>query len=211
MASRKPMSTKEITDLITQLKSETPDYPADLLAARKAAFLKQAVNISISTKGGPQGSSGGSGAAVGGGATSQGILLQALIGISVVAALLLAAFAYRNQIPDPSQGNEVVAQEEISSPLAPEVVVVETDSLLPLITAPRVTPTVTPWTPVDDSDPSKPSVAAAQAEKTKTNSGLHLGQTPGTPAAPGQGNPGNVNKPDKPDKPEKPEKPKKEK
>jgi hypothetical protein len=46
---------------------------------------------------------------------------------------------------------------------------------------------------------------------TKSNNGLHLGQTPGTPAAPGQGNPGNVNQPDKPkpDKPEKPEKPEK--
>ena len=75
MASRKPMSTKEITDLITKLKSETPEYPAELLAARKAAFLKQAVNISMSTKGGPQGSSGGSGTALGGGATPQGMLL----------------------------------------------------------------------------------------------------------------------------------------
>jgi hypothetical protein len=48
---------------------------------------------------------------------------------------------------------------------------------------------------------------AGTPKGTKSNPGLHLGQTPGTPAAPGHGNPGNVNKPDKPDKPEKPEKP----
>ena len=47
MVSKKPMNTKEITDLLSKLKAETPDYPSDLLAAKRAAFLKQAVNIKI--------------------------------------------------------------------------------------------------------------------------------------------------------------------
>ena len=57
MASKGTMNTKEITDLLSKLKAETPDYPADLLAAGKASFLKQAVNIKIDGKG--QGGEGG--------------------------------------------------------------------------------------------------------------------------------------------------------
>lgn len=41
MIAGKPPGPKEIIDLLSKLKDLTPEYPADLLAARRAAFLKQ--------------------------------------------------------------------------------------------------------------------------------------------------------------------------
>jgi len=225
MVSKKPMDTKEITDLLSKLKAETPDYPSDLLAAKRAAFLKQAVNIKIdgNGQGGQQSGTGSSGTALGGGAVGPGVL-QALIGISIVAAMLLAVYAYRDQITDVLQGNVVIAQEDNSqpsispSPLAPETVTALPGPLALEEAAPpvEITSTVTSGASLDDTDINGASVVAGTAgaevaaEKTKTNSGLHLGQTPGTPAAPGQGNPGNINKPEKPAKPTKPPKATKE-
>ena len=219
MSPRKPLKTKEITELLSKLKAETPEYPSELMEARKAAFLKQAVNIKIDRTGqggqqGGSGGSGGSGAALGGGSVP-GVLLQALIGITVVTALLLAAYAYRNQHGDESQDTKVVAQEElaISSPLAPETVTAIPGSVTPELTA-SPTPTGTLLV-LDDISINGASVAEELQSDNgvpnviNTDNGLHLGQTPGTPAAPGQGNSGNPNKPDKPDKPEKPDKPKK--
>jgi hypothetical protein len=233
MAPRKPLNTKEITDLLSKLKDKTPDYPSDMLAAKKAAFLKQAVNIKIETKGqGGEGGSGGSGSSGSafGGAATPGTLLQALIGIGLVAAISLAAYAYRDQIDDILQRNDGRAREELSQPSivstepAPGTVTAVPSFIASAFDAPpvEIVPTGTPGGG-DNIDLNGAAVVAGTpgaeiaSEKTKTNSGLHLGQTPGTPAAPGQGNPGNVNKPDKtkpekPDKPEKPEKPpKKEK
>lgn len=228
MTGKKTLNPEEITNLLSKLKNETPDYPSEMMAARKAAFLKQAVNIKIDTKGqggegGQQGGSGGSGGALGGGTAAPGMLLQALIGISIVAAMFLAAYAYRDQLTDAFGGHEVVVQENtyqaapISSPLAPV-----TSGEAPV--APDIAPTNTPAA-LADVDPSgetnisgitiieETPGAEFASDDIKTNNGLHLGQTPGTPAAPGQGNPGNLNKPDKtkPDKPNKPEKPDKPK
>jgi hypothetical protein len=226
MVFKRSLDFNEITGLFYKLKAETPDYPADLLAARKAAFLKQAVNIKIDGrgqggKGGQQGGSSGSGAALGGGAAGLGTLWQALIGVSIVAAMFLAAYAYREQITEILQGNEVAALEDVSqpsivsSPLAPGTVTAVPSSLAPALAVPpiEILPTGTPGASVDNTDLNGAEVvvgtpdAEISAEKTKSNSGLHLGQTPGTPAAPGQGNPGNLNQPDKPDKPTKPDKP----
>jgi len=231
MSPRKPLKPKEITELLSKLKDTTPDYPAEMMAAQKAVFLKQAVNIKIEGKGqggegGQQGGgsgsvgSGGTGAALGGGTATPSILLQALIGISIVAGMFLAAYALRDQIIDTIQGSEVAVQEKINvaipSPLTPATVTVVPSSLV-LATPP--TETILTQTPdaQENIEINGASVvqgtqqAGIAADGTKTNSGLHLGQTPGTPAAPGQGNPGNPNKPDKekPQKPDKPEKPKK--
>ena len=228
MEPRKPLNTKEITDLLSKLKDKTPDYPSDMMAAKKAAFLKQAVYIKIDTKsqGGEGGSSGSgsSGSAFGGGAATPGTLLQALIGIGLVAAISLAAYALHDQIDEIWQANEGRAREELSQPS-----IVSTEPIPGTVTAVpspiasalafvapsgEIVPTGTPGGG-DNTALNGAAVVAGTpgaeiaSEKTKTNSGLHLGQTPGTPAAPGQGNPGNVNKPEKPEKPEKP--PKKEK
>lgn len=216
------LKNKEITDLLSKHKAETPDYPADLLAARKAAFLKQAVKIKVGGKGqgGQRGGSGGSGTALSGGAVGPGALLQALIGILLVAAMFLAVYALRDQITEILLGNEVAALEDVSqpsivfSPLAPGTVTAVPSSQAPVVAAPSGE-SLLPGTPGafgDNIDLNRASVVAGTpgaeiaAEKTKSNNGLHLGQTPGTPAAPGHGNPGNPNQPDK-DKPEKSDKP----
>jgi hypothetical protein len=224
MSAEKPMKPEEIINLLSKLKDETPDYPAEMLAGRKAAFLKQVVNIKIDGKGqgGEGGQQGGSpSAASSGGAASPGMLLQALVGFSVVAAMLTAAFALREKIVEALQENEVLVRDESSpqpqigsTPLAPEAT-----PAVPSLAAPAV---ADPQSEINESDPpvdlgdtniDGASVAKgtpdpdSALDKTKTNNGLHLGQTPGTPAAPGQGNPGNPNQPEKPAKPEKTEKP----
>lgn len=236
MMSKKPLNPEEITNLFSKLKAETPEYPSEMMAARKAAFLKQAVNIKIDMKGqggkgGHQGgSSGSSGAALGGGTAAPGTFLQALIGISIIAAMFLAAFAYREQINDILGGERIAVHEGLSgmnpsqptpviSPLAP-VTGGETPGVIASeLAAPSsdIVPNATPVV-LDNSDLTDEtningiSVVAgtlgaeSTSDQIKTNNGLHLGQTPGTPAAPGQGNPGNLNQPDKTEKPPKPEK-----
>lgn len=222
MSPGKPLNTKEITELLSKLKAETPEYPSELMEARKAAFLKQAVNIKIDRTGqggdgghqGGSGGSGGSGAVLGSGSVP-GVLLQALIGIAVVTALLLGAYAYRNQFGDNSQNTRVSVDEEMpaSSLVAPETLTVIPGSATPVLTVSPTagTPTVTLLV-FDDMELNGASAVEelkterASINGTQTDNGLHLGQTPGTPAAPGQGNPSNPNKPDKPDKPKKPKK-----
>lgn len=226
MVSKKPLNPEEITDLLSKLKAETPEYPSEMMAARKAAFLKQAVNIKIDLKdqggnGGQQGGgSGSAGGGLGGGAVAPGTLLQALIGISIVTAMFLAAYAYRKEISGIIKGDEVTVQEDtsvpvpVSSPLAPEATGAAPGFVAPELVEPPLENIAT-GTPIAEGDTNlngallvggTPGIESA-SDDLKTNSGLHLGQTPGTPAAPGHGNPGNPNQPDKPDKPEKPEKP----
>ena len=43
-----PSNHQDIVELLSKLKEETPDYPAELLNARKDSFLKQDVNRKIS-------------------------------------------------------------------------------------------------------------------------------------------------------------------
>ena len=69
--ANKPLKPKEVTDLLSKLKSTTPDYPADLMAARRAAFVKKAIAVKLEGKGpggkgGQHGGSGGSGTTAGG-------------------------------------------------------------------------------------------------------------------------------------------------
>ena len=222
--AKSTMNSEEVIQLLSKLKTGTPDYPSDLLAARKAAFIKQAVTIKIDGKGqsGGNGGSGGSGAASGSGFATQGFLWQALIGFLVLSAILLTAFAYRDKIADFSSKNESIALVEdalISSDVSTTAVPVSNPSPL-LVPKTTAIPSETSEPLLSVSDAGSPEGGADQGlhlgqtpgtpdvpAGTKDNPGLHLGQTPGTPAAPGQGNPGNINKPEKPDKPDKPEKP----
>src|SRR3990172_6915523 len=117
MMPKRSLNPKDITTLLGKLKDETPEYPAELLEARKAAFLKQAVTLKIEGKGqggeggqeGGTSGSGGSGTALGGGTAALGFILQAVIGFSVIAAMLLTAFAFRKQIAEILRGGEVSA------------------------------------------------------------------------------------------------------
>ena len=55
---KRSFNPKDIISLLTKLKEQTPEYPAELLEARKAALLKHAATLNIQGKG--QGGEGGS-------------------------------------------------------------------------------------------------------------------------------------------------------
>jgi hypothetical protein len=218
MTPKLSSDSKEIINLLSRLKTQTPDYPAEMLAARKATFLKDAAVIKLQIKGqggegGQAGGSGGSSAAAGGSTTASGIAFQAAVGFGLVAALLIGAFFVDGQ-DRVSLDNTVVAIQENSDEL-----------ILPLtgaapLTATSIPTEVIPDTATPEITISDPSIYSGDTEVIydeidlvkklkKPNPGLHLGQAEGTPAAPGLGNPGNINQPEKPDKPDKPKKPEK--
>jgi len=212
---------KNIIALLVKLKDQTPDYPTDLMAARKAAFMKQVVSINVQVKGlesetgggsggGGPGSSGGSGF-LGGLSTAHGILLQVAIGVGAIAAILTSTYLFREQIIELLQDNGIVpvevTQAPSTEPAAPATVAPVTE--LPLTELP---PTELPPTVVV-TPAGSPAVGAILEDLNDVQDvpnklgGLHLGQTPGAPAVPGRGEPNKSNGPGKPEKPEKPEKP----
>ena len=231
MAGR-PVTPDKIIELLAELKQKTPEYPPELLEARKQSFLQQAISINLQGKGpggesgassggGGSGSSGGSGV-FGGMSAVQGILLQATIGVWIIAAMLTAAYIFRNQIVDLLQGNETVNIEVTEAPPAVAA---------PAITEPPPTelpPTESPSVFVDDDsedlseellDGGVPTENTDEAV-LKDENGKQLGLTPGAPDVSGEGDPkatnkdqqnppgqdgntvppGLIDKPDKPDK-----------
>lgn len=199
--SKQALNSQDVIDLLSKLKESTPEYPADLLAARKAAFL-QTVALQIppkgmSGKGGGDGGLSGS-STLGGMSTAQSILLQAVVGVWIIAAMLTAAYVFRDQIIDLLQDNGIVTIEVTHAP--------SVDPLIPDTLAPAtdISPTaITPLanTPVPNVNPETESPAEVQEAPTeKDNPGLHLGQTPGPPDTPNQDKPDksdNLNKPEK--------------
>jgi len=197
--SKQAPNPEEIISLLSKLKESTPEYPADLMAARKAAFLKEAIALQIhprgmSGKGGGDGGLSGT-STLGGMSAAQSILLQAVIGVWIIAAMLTAAYIFREQIIDLLQQNGIVTLEVTQAP--------SSDSLIPTTLAPNTEVPPTEITPlVETPVPGEPKEGESPAEiqeaptDAKNNPGLHLGQTPGAPDTPNQ---------DKPDKPEKPD------
>jgi len=219
MAGR-PVNPEKIIELLAELKTKTPDYPPELLEARKAAFMQQVISIGMQgngpggeSGGGNGGGSGGSGSGAFGGMSGiQGVLLQATIGVWVIAAMLTAAYVFRDQIVDLLQGNRTV---EVTQ--APPVEQMPTEFVAPLIepSPTELLPTETPE-PVFAGDGSEDyseriledGVPSETVEGAVDENGKALGLTPGAPDVPGQGDPNATNKdknstPDKPDKPEK--------
>lgn len=213
------LNPQDIIGLLSKLKAGTPDYPAGLMAVRKAAFMKQAVALKIhghghsGKDGGDGGSAGSSGSggsgALGGMPTAQSILLRAVIGIWIIAALLTAAYVFRNQIMDLLQENHLISVEVTQAPAIdstlPVLVTPATEISPTVVTPTSTTATATPGTlssgtPGIQTTPESSSGIQNTPDGTKDNQGLHLGQTPGPPDTPNQ---------DKPDKPGKPNKPKK--
>jgi len=205
------LTPDDIIGLLFKLKAATPDYPANLLVERKAAFLQQAITIKLngpgrggSQGGGDGGSSGPAGSGtLGGASVTQGILLYAVIGVWIIAAMLMAAYVFRDQIIDLLQDSGIV----VEMTQAPSV-----DAPLPVISSPiievpspeiTIPPgTATPDTLSDEETPPETLSESQDTSNTKENPGLHLGQTPGTPDVPDQEKP----KPDKPEPPTKPDK-----
>ena len=196
---------EELIALISKLKDKTPDYPVDLMAARKAAFLSQASAIKIDVnnqggKGGQGGASGGpSGIGFGGLSGIEGFLLQAVIGVWIIAAMLTAAYVFRDQIIDILQENDIFVVEDTRlSPDALDVSIPPEESLPSVVDMPATeTPTTEIVPATENSEPGAQNNAEpfeSIPDDSKDNPGLHLGQTPGPPEPPGK---------DKPEKPEK--------
>lgn len=211
--SKQFLNSQDVIGLLSKLKDSTPDYPMDLMAARKAAFLKQVIAINmdgsgLSGKGGGDGGLGGSGGSggsgiLGGMSSAQTILLQAVIGVWVIAAMLTAAYVFRDQIIDLLQDNgivEEITQVPFNEPVVPT-------SVSPATEAPTTEITSTPvHLPETEATAEVPSGIEDIPEDPKQNPGLHLGQTPGAPDTPNQDNPDKPDKPDPSDKQEKPNK-----
>jgi len=145
------------------------------------------------------GGTGGSGT-LGGMSTAQGILLQAVIGVWIIAAMLTTAYVFRDQIVDLLQNNEIINVELTQAPFiepAPPIQVTATTEISPTAATPT-SATATPGNlPGIESPPENSSDIPNISDDTEDNPGLHLGQTPGPPDTPNQ---------DKPDKPGKPNK-----
>ena len=211
--TKRPITPQALINLLGKLKGTTPDYPADLMAARKAAFLKHIATLPKppggETGGGGSGGggsgSGGESGLFGGMSTAQGILVQATIGVWVVAAMATTAYAFRDKIADLLQDNGTVnAEMTQESPI---------ELSAPVVTSPptEIPPTEPPTAFVSEGPDGVPvevtpeGPASVQEEPdAKKDKGKHLGQTPGPPDSPGHNN-----KPEKLDRPDKPGKPKK--
>jgi len=204
------LNSDDIVNLLSKLKAGTSDYPSDLMAARKAAFLSQiaTTNFDSPGRGGKGGGDGGSlfngSGMFGGMSTVQGILLQAVIGVWIIAAMLTAAYVFRDRIVDLLQDYGIVTVEitQLPSIDSPIPVTGVPSSEIPLTEIAPPSATALPGTSLDgdstsggsSNDQDNPSV---NPDDPQDDTGLHLGQTPGTPDTPNQ---------DKPGKPEKPEK-----
>jgi hypothetical protein len=202
--SEQALDSQDIIRLLSKLKESTPEYPVELLAARKAAFLNAAVATQIpprwrSGKGGGDGGASGTGS-LGGMSAAQSILLQAVIGVWIIAAMLTAAYVFRDQIVDLLRENGIVTLEVTQAPL--------NDPIIPATIAPATEVAPTETTPLADTPAPgndsgiEPSEEIQEASPdSKENPGLHLGQTPGAPDTPNQEKPDS--KPDNPKKPNK--------
>jgi len=207
MFERSP-DPNDVVNLLSRLKANTPDYPSDLMTARKAAFLGQiaTTNFGSPGQGGKGGGDGGSlfnGSSVFGGmSTAQGIILQAVIGVWIIAAMLTAAYVFRNQIIDLLQDYGIVTVEitqlpSIDSPVPvtglPSSEIPPTElTALSATAVPGVDVTSEAETTSDNSSDGQGT--SVNPDDSQDDPGLHLGQTPGTPDPP------NKDKPDKPDK-----------
>lgn len=200
MIAKQFLHPKEIIELLSKLKEKTPDYPTDLMAARKAAFLKQIDEIKPDQPGQGGGGSGLSGTGLGGLSSMQGILLQAVIGVWIMAAMLMVMYIFREHITDWFGLNEKVFITVDTIPL-PADVPISLQSPAPGATDAAVTEfIITPESTKPEDSQSNGSTTDSSSstesspDNSKGNHGLHKGQTPGPP---------NSDKPDKPDKPNK--------
>jgi hypothetical protein len=115
---------QEMVRLLARLKEETPEYPADLLDARKYSFLKQIVDLKLSAEGQPGGTAGPGGAgrpgaalkAGAGGATILGLPLKAAIAIGMVILMLTAGYLFREQIVEFLAENGLINTAETAAP-----------------------------------------------------------------------------------------------
>jgi hypothetical protein len=136
--------------------------------------------------------------------TTQGILLQAVIGVWIIAAMLTAAYVFRDQIVDLLQDYGIVTVEFTQLPPfdSPIPVTGVPSSEIPPTEISSPSATALPGTSLDgdstsggsSNDQDNPFV---NPDDPQDEPGLHLGQTPGTPDTPNQDKPGKPKKPEK--------------
>jgi hypothetical protein len=198
----RPLNVRDILALLVQLKAKEAAYPASLLAARRAEFLKNVASIQMHQGQGPSNmnNQGGSSSSTGNPSSAGKILsssvhtasqtlngiLYAVVGVLSTIILAEVGYLYREEIREflvPGSGN-AESSVKITSP--PEVL----ETPIPSLTSsPTITETITrsPLLPIinpADTDTLQPtsinqpaSTLPPVATPTKDNPGLHLGQT----------------------------------
>jgi hypothetical protein len=150
---------EEITQLLSALEAKTPDYPAALLASRRASYQQGLAGLGIGLV--------AAGAAKGGlllGIWSVDNILKALIVLALLTEGIGGAILYRQR----------VMENTTSSPT-------------PTLTA-TIPPTATP-SPTRTATPTasatatlRPFFTSGPTDPRPTDRGRHLGQTPTPPA-----------------------------
>jgi hypothetical protein len=190
---KEPLEHQDIIELLAKLKAETPDYPADLVEARKAAYLKQIVEIEISRNDrrgeggnrGGTGGAGGSGAALGGG-VAQGMSLKAVFAVGLAVAMLTAAYLFRDQIVDFLAENEIINVEETATPsIAPAPAGLATE-------IPTLSGSSTGVEATENAPGFENNNLGETPDNANANPDHGFSQTPGTPTPQVRGSPFNV-------------------
>jgi len=195
---KRQFSLRDILSLLMQLKTREDEYPAALLAARRADFLAKVATIHPPDGRGPQNNtqaqSNSSPSSVnGGGSTAlkgmSGVqtatqtlntVLYAIVGVVSTIVLAEAAYLYREEIRDfflPNDGKTVSTE---SQPLP-----LPSETPLPDTTA-SVSPTTTPFTPLVATKPNGsntpiPDHTTVPPVSTPTKPGNRYGQETKTP------------------------------
>lgn len=196
---KRHFNLRDILSLLMQLKTREDEYPAALLAARRADFLAKVANMHPPDGKGSQNntqaqSNSSPSSSTGGGSTAlKGIsgvqaathtlntVLYALVGVIFTVVLAEAAYLYREEIRDfflPNDGR-AVSTEIQPVPLLPS------ETPLPDTTA-SVSPTTTPLTPQvatkqNGSNTPIPDHTAVPPVSTITKPGNRYGQVTKTP------------------------------
>jgi hypothetical protein len=176
--AKKSLKQKDIVDMLSELRNETPEYPPELMRSRKTTFIKRVVDLKISGtsqdgkggyKGGDDGPKWGGGVTweeLSGGAAATGSSTKTMIAIGIVVALLTAAFLFRNQIVELLVENEII---NVAETAAPSIASTPTE---------RATATPTPTAPLFGAPPSGTEATKAAPGSGNNDSG----------GAPGGGN-----------------------
>jgi hypothetical protein len=172
-----PHDDQQISDLLSRLGAQTPDYPADLLEKRRAAYYQSMAALGIGLAGGEAlgGPSAGAGDAGMLSGLSVDTILKALIALALVVEAVGGVVLYRRYIAQ----NELLRK---SATLTAELSAMPTGraSGSPVGTF-TVTPTPTTSTTATMTPALTGSPGSTQPAPTATKPGRRLGHTPTPP------------------------------
>ena len=124
---KQPIEHKDLVELLSILKEETPEYPTDMIRTRKVSFLKQGLDIRVSgadNGGGTSGAGGSSGMSGSGGSSGSGaatigfgISLKSALTFAAIFVLLTSTYVFRERIVSFLDENNIINIEETASPL----------------------------------------------------------------------------------------------